>query len=192
MEGTERETAGSLRLFVAVDLPEGVRAGIRALQDGLPAVRWTPVEQLHLTLRFIGATDRDRFRRMKEVLALVSCRQFSLEVRGVGRFPPGGPPRILWVGLAETEMLARLHREVELALAGAGLAPEGRRFSPHITVARVKEPNRVAVAAWLERHGGFTTPPFPVEEFHLYSSILSSGGATHRREASWRLLRASS
>jgi 2'-5' RNA ligase len=172
---------------VAVDLPEGVKAGLRELHDVVRGVRWTPVEQLHLTLRFIGATDRDRFERIKDVLALVRCRPFSLAARGVGRFPPGGLPRILWVGLAEAEALALLHREVEQALSEAGLEPEGRRFSPHITVARLKEPNRPAVAAWLERRGGFATPPFAVEEFHLYSSELSAVGAVHRREGSWRL-----
>ena len=187
MGGTECEAAESLRLFVAVDLPGGVKEGIRGLQDGLPGARWTPVDQLHLTLRFIGATGRSQFERIKEVLAAVRCPPFPLKVRGVGRFPPGGFPRILWVGVAEAETLAPLHREVERALDGAGLEPDDRRFSPHITVARIKEPHRAAVVAWLERHGGFVAPPFPVHEFHLYSSVLSAAGAVHRREGSWRL-----
>ncbi len=180
-------SAESLRLFVAVDLPERAKEEIRALQEGLPGVRWTPVEQLHLTLRFIGAADLPLFARVRSALATVRCRPFSLEVRGAGRFPPGGPPRVLWVGLAENDTLGLLYREVERALAGAGLEPEGRRFSPHITVARLKEPRRPDVAAWLERQGGFAVPPFNVEAFHLYSSVLTAAGAVHRREGSWRL-----
>lgn len=187
MAGGWQAGVDSLRLFVAVDLPEEVRQALRHLQEGVPGARWAPNGQLHLTLRFLGEADRARYERFAAELAAVRCPAFPLAVRGVGRFPRSGEPHILWAGCADTGVLTRLQGQVAKALAGVGLAPEERPFSAHITLGRLKDSDHTAVAEWLARHGGFAVPPFTVTRFHLYASTLSPGGAVHRLMDSWRL-----
>lgn len=175
------------RLFVAVDLPDEVRTAVAAISDRLGGARRVPADQLHLTLRFIGETDEKLFMAIKESLAGVSAPPFSLSLSGVGHFPPGRHPRVLWVGMDAGEPLLELQREVELALIGAGITPDERRFSPHVTIARLKDTPPGAVLALEERHQGFSCAPFQVTEFYLYSSILTRDGAIHKREAAYSL-----
>jgi 2'-5' RNA ligase len=176
-----------LRLFVAVDLPEEMRDAVGKLRGDLGGAHWTPLHQLHLTLRFIGSVEASRLEAIRAALGALHCRQFLLQVRGTGQFPHGRFPRILWVGCAESEPLVLLRQEVEEALAVAGIPPEGRSFSPHITVARLRDPSAAQVAGWSRAHDDFVLEPFTVREFHLYSSRLSAQGATHRREADFQL-----
>ncbi len=176
------------RLFVAIDLPEEVKSGVAGITGNLAGGRWVPGNQLHLTLRFIGEADEALFQAIKTGLTGVRGASFSLALKGVGHFPPGKHPRVLWVGMEESGPLLELQREVELALIGVGIEPEERRFSPHITLARLKETPAAAVVAFEERFGAFRTEPFPVREFYLYSSTLTREGAIHTREASYPLL----
>ncbi|HEY6872300.1 MAG TPA: RNA 2',3'-cyclic phosphodiesterase [Geobacteraceae bacterium] len=175
------------RLFVAIDLPEEVKERVAGLDDSLPGGRRVPREQLHLTLRFIGEVDEETFAGIRGALAGVRGAPFSMTLAGVGHFPPGRHPRVLWVGLEGFEPLLDLQQQVESALETSGIAPEERRFSPHITIARLKETPAAAVAAFEERHAAFRAGPFPVAEFHLYSSSLTRAGAIHTREASYPL-----
>ncbi len=175
------------RLFVAVDLPESVKKEVQDICRDLPGARWVPGDQLHLTLRFIGDADEELFREIKESLGRVPGRPFSIGLGGVGHFPPGKRARVLWVGMEEVEALFALQAEVERVLVAAGLPPEGRDFSPHITLARFREPLPGITSLFEERHAGFTTDRFTVVEFHLYSSVLGREGAIHRREATYSL-----
>ena len=174
------------RLFVAVDLPEEVIKVVTAVREELPGARWVPAEQLHLTLRFIGEVDEALFKHIKSALATVKGRPFRMALQGIGHFPPGKHPRVLWVGMEENEALLQLQQDVELALVNAGLAPEERRFSPHITIARLKETPGGRVLSCEEKHAALTDH-FSVEGFHLYSSTLTGSGAIHRREATYTL-----
>jgi 2'-5' RNA ligase len=176
------------RLFVAIDLPGKVKRELAGITGNLAGARWVPGNQLHLTLRFIGEADEALFQAIKTILTGVRGASFSLAMKGVGHFPPGKHPRVLWVGTEGGAPLLELQREVESALAAAGIAPEERRFSPHITLARLKETPAAAVAAFEERFGAFRTEPFPVREFYLYSSTLTREGAIHTREASYPLM----
>ena len=178
------------RLFVAIDLPEEVRNAICDIGRDLPGARRVPKEQLHLTLRFIGEASDETFRGIRTALAGVEGKGFRLALRGVGHFPPGKPPRVLWVGLEECATLMALQQEVELAMVNAGIPPEERRFSPHLTLARLKETPPHLVASLEERFKDFGTGPFPVTEFHLYSSALTRAGAIHTREQTYRLVKA--
>jgi RNA 2',3'-cyclic 3'-phosphodiesterase len=173
------------RLFVAIDLPEEINKTVEEIRGELPGARWVAADQFHLTLRFIGEVDEVLFRQIREALAGVGGNPFSLTLKGIGHFPPGKHARVLWVGMGESEELLKLQRKVERALIDAGIAPEARRFSPHITIARLKETPAAKVLALEERHGGFETPAFPVEVFHLYSSTLSREGAVHKREKTY-------
>lgn len=175
------------RLFVAVDLDEKAREAISCICTGIPGVKWVDAGQFHLTLRFVGDTDTSLFGRIRDELAGVTAAPFSLALRGVGRFPPKREPRVLWVGIEPCEGLSFLQRLIEEALQRSGLEPEQRGFSPHITLARLKDMPASKIAPFLERNSLFSTSPVSVTEFHLYSSTLSPQGAIHHRLVSYPL-----
>ena len=171
------------RLFIAIDLPEQVKEAVAGIAGDLPGARRVPREQIHLTLRFIGDADEEMFLAIKRVLSAVRGAPFPLALEGVGHFPKGKYPRVLWVGVEESGPLRELRKKVELALLGAGVAAEERGFSPHITIARLKETPPARVAVLEEKHHLFAAGPFQVLEFYLYSSTLTREGAIHKREA---------
>jgi 2'-5' RNA ligase len=172
------------RLFVAVDLPGEVVTQLDRLCTGLPATRWLGPEQLHLTLRFIGEVEHPLFYEIGEALASISLRPFELRLRGLGLFPLRGPPHTLWVGVEESAALAQLKRRVDRALAAAGLEPERRKFAPHVTIGRFREPPpRPRLASFIEGRALFRSEPFLVSGFALYSSLLRPEGALHVVEA---------
>jgi 2'-5' RNA ligase len=175
------------RLFIAIDLPEEQKRRIDSISYGLPETRWIVAEQIHLTLRFIGEVNGTSYERISDALSEVQSDPFELRVKGIGHFPPRRTPRVLWLGLDKSEPLLQLQRRVEAKLQQSGLAPEGRKFSPHITIARFKNPPLDKVVAFMAAHSLFELPPFRPKDFHLYSSFLTSGGAVHTLEASYPL-----
>jgi RNA 2',3'-cyclic 3'-phosphodiesterase len=176
------------RLFVAIDLPGEVKNAVDGIVNrDLPGARRVPREQLHLTLRFIGDADEPVFQAIKKELATVRGIPFSLTIKGVGHFPPKREPRVLWVGMEGSGQLHDLQQRIEKSLSNAGIAADERRFSPHITIARLRDTPLQNVSSLEERHRGFTAGPFLVGEFYLYSSNLTREGAIHRREAEYRL-----
>ena len=176
-----------IRLFVAIDLPEEVRGRLHALCTGQPGARWQDEHQLHLTLRFIGEVEEPVFARLREELPGAAIPAFPLTLSGLGVFPPRGRPRVVWAGVAPSEELIRLQRRVESRVRAAGLPPEGRRFSPHVTLARLRSTPSGRLRRYLEANGLFTAGPFPVTAYHLYSSVLGRAGALHRIEATCSL-----
>jgi len=176
-----------MRLFVAVDLPDEVKQSVAALCHGLPGVRWLPPDQLHLTLRFIGEANDTVEAAIRHGLAEITFPPITLSMRGVGCFPSPRRPRVLWVGLSTGEPLRLLQHAVEQAVATAGIPAEERPFSPHITLARLREHREADIAPFLTRNSSFHSGPFTVDAFHLYSSTLTAKGAIHRREASYPL-----
>ncbi|MRR05523.1 MAG: RNA 2',3'-cyclic phosphodiesterase [Deltaproteobacteria bacterium] len=175
------------RLFVAIDLSAEAKEAIFALRTPLPGAKWVAADQLHVTLRFIGDADEVLFHKIRDTLAGIIVPSFSLNLRGVGYFPPKRDPRVLWVGLERNENLLVLRNLVEKALLACGLEPEGRSFSPHITIARLKDVSKAVISPFLHKNALFATPSFLVEEFVLYSSTLAPQGATHRQEALYPL-----
>lgn len=176
------------RLFVAIDLPEQVKEAVAGIAGReLTGVRRVSRDQLHLTLRFIGDADELLFQATKRAMSEVRGVCFNLILKEVGHFPPGRHPRVLWVGMEDSGPLHELQREVELALNNVGIPREERGFSPHITIARLRETPLTEVAALEEREHLFRAGPFPVAEFYLYSSTLTRDGATHKRLATYQL-----
>jgi len=174
------------RLFVAIDLPEEMRGQVSSLYYGFPKTRWTPSEQLHLTLRFIGEVDGLLFRQIVDNLETLEFSPFTLQFNGLGYFPPRRHPNILWVGVSKNEALTRLQRRLETRLVKIGLEPERRKFHPHLTIARLSPSTSLAkLADYLALNGAFTLPPFTIKEFHLYSSQLTRQGAHHQVEATF-------
>jgi len=175
------------RLFVAIDLPLHIRERLGALCCGLPGARWVEPEQLHLTVRFIGEVDSSVFALVREALTEVRAEGFPLQLDGIGFFPPRGSPRVVWAGIRKSEELLRLHHRIESALVRSGLAPEERKFSPHITLARLKNTPSQRIGAYLAQNGLFVTEEFRISEFFLYSSVLNSRGARHYIEEEYPL-----
>jgi 2'-5' RNA ligase len=171
------------RLFAAIDLPEDIRHHVYGLREDLQGFRWVPIEQLHLTLRFIGDCNEPTVEFFKKSLADIHFSSFGLELKGIGHFPLRGMPRVLWAGIASGTALFSLQASVERVCIAAGLVPEERRFSPHLTLARLKEPSPATVMQFEARHAGFCAGPISITTFHLYASTLTQKGALHRKIA---------
>ncbi len=176
-----------IRLFVAIPLPGTIRTQLSMLQSGLQGARWIKPENIHLTLRFIGDVPNDIAGDIDLALAGIGAPGFTLQLDGIGNFARGKHPHALWVGVAKSEPLARLQSKIESALVRAGLEPESRKFSPHVTIARLKDIRKGRVEDWATAHGAFRSAPFPVERFVLFSSFLSSSGAIYVEEARYPL-----
>lgn len=177
-----------MRLFVALELPEEPREQLEDLCSELPEARFTPFDQLHLTLAFLGEVDGGRARDVEEELATVRAAPLRLELRGVGHFPPRGEPRVLWAGFERSEPLLTLQRSVARHLEQAGCELERRKFHPHVTLARMRDAFPERVAAWLAERATFATEPFTVDRMTLFSSTLHRDGPIHREEATYVLL----
>jgi RNA 2',3'-cyclic 3'-phosphodiesterase len=175
------------RLFIAIEIPDEVKELAAAVCRGVPAAKWVPLPQIHLTLRFIGDADEALFREIGESLEGVASAPFEVVFRGTGCFPGLKRPRVLWIGIEGSDRLLALQRQIEEAVVAAGVTPEDRPFSPHLTLARLREPCSAEVDKFLRLNAAFTAPPFPVREFHLFSSRLTPKGAIHTKEKTYRL-----
>lgn len=160
-----------LRLFVGIELPEAARQALAEVREAHPAARWHDPEQLHLTLSFIGQAEQDRVRDIVQALAVVPGPSFELAVQGVGYFGSLERPRIIWAGVAESPPLHRLQQQVETRLLPLGLQLDERPYTPHITLARVRQ--GLPLQAFLQRQARLSLPAFPVGHICLF---LSSGG----------------
>ncbi len=176
-----------MRLFVAIPLPEDVRLELARLSAGVPGARWTPVDNLHLTLRFIGEVDGGRFDDIVVALGAVDGAGFELQLASVGRFGTRRRARVLWAGVHPSEAVVRLQARIETALRGAGLAPEPRKFHPHVTLARLKGAPTERIDRYLADHGPYQSRPFAAESFVLFQSFLGQGGAMHQPEVTFPL-----
>jgi 2'-5' RNA ligase len=168
----------SHRLFVAIRPPEPVRERLLDVMEGLEGARWQDDEQLHLTLRFVGEVERPVANELADALGQIAAPRFSLEIAGVGHFERKGRPHALWAGLRPSEGLNLLRQRVERACVGVGLERETRRFSPHITLARLGA-GTGPVGAWLAANGSLRIPAWEVEAFSLVESHLAHTGAIH-------------
>lgn len=166
------------RLFVALRPPAPVRAALLDFMNGVENARWQDEAQLHLTLRYIGEVPAARAEEVAEEVGRVEMQPFPLILRGVGHFERKGAPHALWAGVAPSEQLKVLHSRVERACRSAGIAAEGRKFAPHVTLARL---NRSAgpVGGWLQRHGAFASQEWLADHMILYESHLSPKGAEY-------------
>lgn len=177
------------RLFVALELPEDIKLSLAPLARGLGDVRWLLPEQQHLTLRFIGEVDKGEMEDVVEGLASVPGAPFALRLSGIGHFPPRGEPRVVWAGVEKSEPLKRLKQSVDRALERIGLPADGRKFIPHVTLARLRRPpSPHRLASWLASHSLYRSATFEVRDFQLYSSWLGPDGAEYTLEAAYELL----
>jgi len=173
------------RLFVAIPLPGPVRRKLAGLQAGIPGARWTPEENLHLTLRFIGDCSDAQADDYAEALDSLNLPPFEIVIEGVGRFGDGPRTRLLWAGVRRDEALVHLRRKVESALVRAGAPPDARKFAPHITLARLRDASPGPLQAFLADNAVLRMEPVDVDHFGLYSSLLMPEGAIHTLEAEY-------
>jgi RNA 2',3'-cyclic 3'-phosphodiesterase len=180
-----------MRLFVALDIPEEVRATLAAkitqLRQASPKARWVRVAGIHVTLKFIGETAPEKAEAIKTALGSIPPRDpIAMNFRGLGFFPNERRPRVLWAGLASGPELAALAADVESALAALGLPREERAFFPHLTMARFDSPRGLdALHAAIEKAGPLEFGAVTAQEFHLYQSVLKPGGAEYTRLATF-------
>ncbi|CBS88165.1 RNA 2',3'-cyclic phosphodiesterase [Azospirillum lipoferum] len=168
-----------LRLFVAIDLTEELRQRLAGLAGGVPGARWTESDNLHLTLRFIGEVPEDQAMDIDAALAEIRAPAFPLTLDGVGVYGSARRARVLWAGVERSEALAHLQAKVESALVRCGLPAEERKFSPHITLARLKDAPADRIGRFLSDRGLFRAGPMSVEHVTLYRSHLGNGGAVY-------------
>jgi 2'-5' RNA ligase len=136
-----------VRCFVAVELPEEIKAALSRIQAELKSgsqspVKWVDPYSIHLTLKFLGNVNPDMTSQITEAIAggAQGVSPFHLEIKGLGVFPNPRRVQVIWVGIGgEVESLLKLQKGIESALEGLGFAPEGRAFTPHLTLARVRE-----------------------------------------------------
>ena len=175
-----------IRLFTAIEIPEAIRLRLSLLQGGVPGARWTPIENLHLTLRFIGEVDERTANDIDEVLSELRAPSFELAIKGVGEFG-GRDARALWAGVAASPSLQRLVAKLESALQRMGLEAETRKFTPHVTLARLRDAPLPKVREFLSAKGLFDSGAFAVRSFALYSSHQTAKGSLYRLERTYAL-----
>ena len=175
------------RLFVAIDPPLAIVERVVALCAGVPGARWIDPDQIHLTLRFIGEVDGAIRADVRAELARVAASPFTLTLRGTDCFGGKRRARSLWVGVEPCAQLGELHAKVDAALGRAGVAPEGRKFVPHVTLARLRTGPPDRIARFLAETGLFKSEPFSVDGFALYESHLNRAGAVHVMDARYEL-----
>ena len=181
-----------MRLFVALDIPEDVRAAVAAFVEKLRplcrAAHWVRIENAHVTLKFIGEVSLGKFEEIKKALTHIRLdAPIYMIFRGTGFFPSQRRPRVFWAGIEAGSELAALAGTVEATLENLGIEKEERAFSPHLTLARMESPKnlqalRQAIAAADSLDFGSDI----ASEFYLYQSVLKRSGAEYTRLATYR------
>ncbi|MBC7188086.1 MAG: RNA 2',3'-cyclic phosphodiesterase [Calditrichaeota bacterium] len=175
-----------IRTFIAIDIPAAQKEQIAQLQATLRRVggriSWTRPEGIHLTLKFLGDVDQAQIPAVAEAVARASRQvaPFEVSIAGVGAFPNFRQPRVLWVGIEEpTGRLKTLARAIEEELRPLGFPPEGRDFSPHLTLGRVKDPRGVESVVRALQQANFAAGTFVAHEVRVMKSDLKPTGAEY-------------
>jgi 2'-5' RNA ligase len=175
------------RLFTGVEIPSDIGLALSSLRGGLPGARWIDSENYHLTLRFIGDVDDAVAHEVESLLDRVKRGAFELHINGLTSFG-GRKPRAVVANVAPAQALLDVQAEQERLMQRIGLEPEGRKYTPHVTLARLRESSSRDVAEYLAARGFFRTSPFKVSRFVLFSSRASTGGGPYIVEASYPLV----
>jgi 2'-5' RNA ligase len=177
-----------LRLFVGIGFPPELKLRLSLLSSGIPGAKWVDPGNFHLTLRFIGETDEGVAADIDDALARLRSHRFALQLAGTGVFGGADKPRSLWVGVERSPELVALRDKIEQALVRVGLPPEPRKFSPHVTLARLHKPALNNLSGFLAAHAQFRAAPYPVEGFSLIASFQTKAGSIYEDQADYPLL----
>jgi 2'-5' RNA ligase len=174
------------RLFAGLEIPEEVGHTLSMLRGGLPGARWIDPEDYHVTLRFIGDIDTVSANEIASMLFRVNRKPFEVTVQGLQSFG-GKKPRAVVASVLPSRPLIELQAELERLMQRLGFDPEGRKFTPHITLARLRDATNQDVADYLSLRGYFPTKVFTAQRFVLFSARASTGGGPYVVEDSYAL-----
>lgn len=166
------------RLFTGLEIPPDVGQSLSMLRGGLPGARWISPENYHVTLRFIGDIDGACANEIASALFRINRRPFEATLQGLASFG-GKKPRAIVALLAQCRPLMELQAELERLIRRVGLEPEGRKFIPHVTLARLRDSSNRDVADYLSVRGYFPPQRFLASRFVLFSSRNSVGGGPY-------------
>ena len=175
----------AVRTFVAVLLPDEIRRRLAQEVDALrrhaSGVAWVATDNLHITVKFLGGVDETRLGEVAAALQRgANVPAFEVDIRGLGAFPTASRPRVLWAGAPGPPAFTQLAEGIDQALVALGFPPEGRGFTPHVTLGRVREPRRdVALTEALEAAAARPFGALRVERVSLMRSDLSPRGARY-------------
>jgi 2'-5' RNA ligase len=174
------------RLFTALEIPRDAALSLSLLRGGLPGARWIDVENYHLTLRFIGDVEGHVADEVANALDRVRRPGFDLTLSGVGAFG-SKKPHSVYAGVAPSPELNALQGEIDRICNRVGAPSDQRKFTPHVTLARLRNSGSMDIASYLSARGNFSTMPFRVSRFVLMSSRDSVGGGPYVVEEAWPL-----
>ena len=174
------------RLFVGLEIPREVGQTLSLLRGGLPGARWIDPENYHITLRFIGDIDDRLAHDIASLLDGVKRRSFEVRFGELSAFG-GRKPRAIVATLGPAQALMELQAEHERLMQRVGLEPEGRKFTPHVTLARLRDVSSRDVADYLSTRGPLFGSSFRVSRFVLFSARASVGGGPYVVEADYPL-----
>ncbi|BAT58425.1 2'-5'-RNA ligase [Variibacter gotjawalensis] len=172
------------RLFTGLEIPADVSSSLSALRGGLPGGRWIDPENYHITLRFIGDIDDWTAREVSYMLGKVRRREIEIQFDGLTSFG-GKKPRAVVATVRPNAALMELQAEQERLMQRIGLPPEPRKFTPHVTLARLRDASSWQVADYLAGRGFYRSQPFRANGFVLFSSRESRGGGPYIVEAEY-------
>jgi 2'-5' RNA ligase len=173
------------RLFTGLEIPSGLAMDLAMHRGGVPGARWIDVENYHLTLRFIGDIDDALARDVDAALERIRRRPFTVTLEGLATFG-GVKPRAIVARAKPAPPLVELQAEQERLLRRIGIPPEPRKFTPHVTLARLRGGSPAAVADYLTMQF-FLSRQFEATRFVLFSSRNSVGGGPYVVEAAYPL-----
>jgi len=174
------------RLFTALEIPRHIGDSLAIMRGGLPGARWIDPDNYHLTLRFIGDIDDALGRDIAGLLGRVHRPRFALRLDGLTSFG-GRKPRALVAPATPIAPLIELQSEHERLLQRLGLEPDGRKYIPHVTLARLRDSSSRQVADYLAARAHYRSASFEVSRFVLFSSRSSVGGGPYVVEADYPL-----
>jgi 2'-5' RNA ligase len=186
-------TISIIRAFIAIDLSTEIQQRLNDVLDNYKTllskipIRWVPVTNIHLTLKFLGELSTSNLNILTDMLKteVTSHHQFEISVGGSGAFPNIRQPRIIWVGVEAPPELASIQIGIESATARLGYAREERAFSPHLTIGRISRNVSMlevkVISQTLENNRVGFLGAICIEKVHLYRSDLQPTGAVYTR-----------
>lgn len=168
------------RLFIALDLPAHIKQQLAQLPRAMSGARWQTIEQMHLTLKFIGELDNSNMPELIEALAQIKAQPFKLRINSVDYVGSKRSPRILYAQIEKNPELSKLYKQINKVLEKTGLELKKQKLNPHITLARLKLTPYPAIAQFLQAESLLKSEYFTIDAFHLFRSKLSLTGSQYQ------------
>jgi 2'-5' RNA ligase len=184
-----------MRCFIAIDISDDIKKSIAKVIENLgykiKGIKWVDPQNIHLTLKFLGEIDDKKINLINERLSILSKRHsvFDVSISNVGGFPNLKNPKVLWVGINDSEKLTNLYNELENALFEIGFGKENRKFSPHLTIARIKDKRDAdLILRHIMEYKNYFFGEMKVCEIVLMKSTLKPSGAEYTKLNVFKLL----